>query len=142
MDNPGITKEAMGSLTRHPWPGNVRELGNAIQKALIFNRGTPIHTEEIAQAISGENRGTLSDQTTDQVIRKWVREALSGKNEKNLFDSCMDNMASIIISEALALSGGNRSRAAKLLGLSRPTLHSKIEKYSLKIKTSVKKDLS
>ncbi|MDX2439830.1 MAG: helix-turn-helix domain-containing protein, partial [Desulfobacterales bacterium] len=46
------------------------------------------------------------------------------------------------ISEALTLSGGNRSRAAKLLGISRPTLHSKIEKYDLKIKTSVKKDLS
>ncbi|MEA3435525.1 MAG: sigma-54 dependent transcriptional regulator, partial [Thermodesulfobacteriota bacterium] len=138
MDNPGITKEAMSLLIRHPWPGNVRELGNAIQKALIFNRGTPIHTEEIAQAISGENQGTLSDATTDQVIRKWAREALSVKNEKNLFDSCMDNMASILISEALILSGGNRSRAAKLLGVSRPTLHSKIEKYNLKIETSVK----
>ncbi len=138
MDNRGITKEAMDLLTRHPWPGNIRELGNAIQKALIFNRGTPIHTEEIAQAISGENLGTLPDETTDQVVRKWAREALSVKNEKNLFDSCMDNIASILISEALILSGGNRSRAAKLLGISRPTLHSKIEKYNLKIETSVK----
>jgi DNA-binding NtrC family response regulator len=142
LDNPGITKEAMDSLTRHPWPGNIRELGNAIQKALIFNRGTPIHTEEIIQAISGENRGTSPAEPTGQAIRKWAREVLSGKNEKNLFDSCMDNIASIIISEALTLSGGNRSRAAKLLGLSRPTLHSKIEKYNLKIKTSVKEDLS
>jgi len=143
MDNPGITKQAMALLTRHPWPGNVRELGNAIQKALIFNRGTPIHTEEIAQAISVENQGRdLSNETTDQVVRKWARKALSVKNEKNLFDSCMDNMASILISEALILSGGNRSRAAKLLGLSRPTLHSKIEKYNLKIKTSVNEDQS
>ena len=143
MDNPGITKQAMALLTRHPWPGNVRELGNAIQKALIFNRGTPIHTEEIAQAISVENQGRdLSNETTDQVVRKWARKALSVKNEKNLFDSCMDNIASILISEALILSGGNRSRAAKLLGLSRPTLHSKIEKYNLKIKTSVNEDQS
>jgi DNA-binding protein Fis len=50
----------------------------------------------------------------------------------------MDQVASIFISEALNLSGGNRSRAAKLLGLSRPTLHSKIEKYGLKFETSVK----
>ena len=139
INSPGMTKEAMALLTRHSWPGNIRELGNAIQKALIFNRGAPIHTEEIAQAISGENQGRdLSDETTDQVVRKWARKALSVKNEKNLFDSCMDNIASILISEALILSGGNRSRAAKLLGISRPTLHSKIEKYNLKIETFVK----
>lgn len=40
----------------------------------------------------------------------------------------------------LRLTGGNRSKAAKLPGLSRPTLHSKIEKYRLKLETSVKED--
>jgi DNA-binding NtrC family response regulator len=55
-----------------------------------------------------------------------------------MFDSCMDQFASALISEALNLTGGNRSRAAKILGLSRPTLHSKIEKYGLKFETSVK----
>jgi DNA-binding protein Fis len=49
----------------------------------------------------------------------------------------MDDTASILISEALNLTEGNRSRAAKLLGLSRPTLQAKIEKYRLKIETSV-----
>jgi DNA-binding protein Fis len=44
------------------------------------------------------------------------------------------------VSEALAITGGNRSQSAKLLGLSRPTLHSKIEKYGLKFETSVKKE--
>jgi DNA-binding protein Fis len=50
----------------------------------------------------------------------------------------MDKFAGMLISEALNLTGGNRSRAAKLLGLSRPTLHSKIEKYRLKFETSIK----
>jgi DNA-binding protein Fis len=49
----------------------------------------------------------------------------------------MDRIAGILISEALNVTGGNRSRAAKLLGLSRPTLHSKIEKYNLQFETSV-----
>ncbi len=143
MDNPGITKEAMDILSRHPWPGNIRELGNTIQKVLIFNRGTPIHNEDITQAISGEIVTNNSyRETTDQTLRKWAWEALNAKNEKNLFDSCMDKIAGILISEALSLTGGNRSRAAKLLGLSRPTLHSKIEKYNLKIETFVKEDQS
>jgi len=49
----------------------------------------------------------------------------------------MDRFAAILIREALNLTGGNRSRAAKLLGLSRPTLHSKIDKFGLKFETSV-----
>jgi DNA-binding NtrC family response regulator len=44
----------------------------------------------------------------------------------------------MLISEALTITGGNRSQAAKLLGLSRPTLHSKIEKYGLRFETFVK----
>jgi len=55
-----------------------------------------------------------------------------------MFDLYMDRFAGILISEALNLAGGNRSRAAKLLGLSRPALHSKIAKYNLTIKTSVR----
>jgi DNA-binding NtrC family response regulator len=50
----------------------------------------------------------------------------------------VDRFARILVSEALTITGGNRSQSAKLLGLSRPTLHSKIEKYGLKFETSVK----
>lgn len=138
MSNPGITKEAIATLSSHPWPGNVRELANTIQKALIFNRGTPIHPEDIVQAISGESSVTVTNgKSADQIIRQWVRQSIAAGTEKNKFDTIMDHFASIMIGEALNLTEGNRSRAAKLLGLSRPTLHSKIEKYGLKLKTTV-----
>ncbi|MFC1821885.1 sigma-54-dependent transcriptional regulator [Thermodesulfobacteriota bacterium] len=136
-DNPGITKEAQGMLNTYPWPGNIRELSNTLQKALIFNRGAPIGPEDITQAIGGVSPGKGDD--GEQELRQWSREALSSRTANNIFDSCMDRLASTLISEALNLTGGNRSQAAKLLGLSRPTLHSKIEKYSLKLETSVKK---
>ena len=53
-----------------------------------------------------------------------------------------EKISTIVISEALNFTDGNRSQAAKLLGLSRPTLHSKIEKFGLELKTSVKEDPS
>ena len=82
--------------------------------------------------------GTGTDnETTEEAITKWAQEALTSKGTVNLFDSCMNRFATILISEALNLTDGNRSRAAKLLGLSRPTLHSKIEKFGLKFETSV-----
>jgi len=138
MDNPGITKEAISALSGYSWPGNVREIGNTLQKALIFNRGAPVRPEDIAQAISGMDVDAGADsETTEKAISKWVHEALTSKATANLFDSCMDRFAAILIREALNLTGGNRSRAAKLLGLSRPTLHSKIDKFGLKFETSV-----
>jgi DNA-binding NtrC family response regulator len=142
MDNPGITKEALLILNNYPWPGNVRELANAVQKALIYNRGTPISPEVISQALSGKG-GFVSEaglDDSDQAIRQWLREGLMSGGRENLFDSFMDRFASILISEALTLTGGNRSQSAKLLGLSRPTLHSKIEKYGLKFETSIRKE--
>ena len=139
MDNPGITEEAMEILNNYSLPGNVRELGNTIQKALIFNRGAPVRPVDISQAISGEDTGKgVGNKTGDEAIRQWMRKTLASKISEHMFDSCMDRFASILISETLNLTGGNRSRAAKILGLSRPTLHSKIEKYGLKFKTSVK----
>ena len=139
VDNPGIAKEAVGTLNNYSWPGNVRELANTIQKILIFNRGTPISAEDVTQTISGKSLIKENDaETSHQVIRKWARETLTTKSKENMYDSSMDRFASILISEALNLTGGNRSQAAKLLGLSRPTLHSKIEKYNLKFETLVK----
>jgi DNA-binding NtrC family response regulator len=139
--NPGMTPAAISLLSQNPWPGNIRELGNTIQKALIFNRGAPLSAEEIAQAGGGKadmlESGAISAETS---LREWIQKTLSASGEKNLFEVCMDRFASILISEALNLTGGNRSQAAKLLGLSRPTLHSKIEKYNLRLETSVKSE--
>jgi len=139
MDFPGISPDAEALLSGYPWPGNVRELANTIQKSVIFNRGAPLSLIDISQAIS--NKSVLTEtyaENDDHLVRRIIHRLLLAASGENLFDSVMDQIASIIISEALNISGGNRSRAAKLLGLSRPTLHSKIEKYGLKFETLVK----
>ncbi len=139
MPNPGVNREALSILNHYPWPGNVRELANTIQKALIFNRGMPISPEIVSQAISGHAPGPgTGGEGAEDSIRKWVREKILSGPEEDLFEKCIDRLARILVSEALTITGGNRSQSAKLLGLSRPTLHSKIEKYGLKFETSVK----
>ena len=141
VSNPGITDETMAVFINYPWPGNVRELANTIQKALIFSRGCPICPEDISQAIRGDSPVVAAeDESSSEAIRQWVRKALASFSGENMFDSFVDRFAGLLIGEALNLTGGNRTRAAKLLGLSRPTLQSKIEKYRLKIETSVKGD--
>lgn len=138
VDSPGITDEAKNIMNNYPWPGNVRELANTIQKALIFSRGAPINGEEMSLAIRGESavKGVKAGRDDDS-IRKWVRRSLSMESGDKVFSDVVDRFSGLVITEALNLTGGNRSQAAKLLGLSRPTLLAKIEKYGIRIGTSV-----
>jgi nitrogen regulation protein NR(I) len=140
LNNPGLAQDSLNLLKTHQWPGNVRELANVLQKALIFSRGYPIRPEDISQATGGEAAPKLDDSLAYETIRQWVRKALVGGGRDDVFDSLMDRFARVLISEALELTGGNRSRAARLLGISRPTLLSKIDRYNLKIETSIKSE--
>ena len=139
ITNPGLSREAKALLRQMPWPGNVRELANALQKALIFNRGAPLDQEDILAASGRQDREQRPAQVNVQdVLRGWVRQLLQAEDRENLFEENVDRFAAILIEEALKMTGGNRSQAARLLGLSRPTLHAKIDKYKLTIETSVK----
>ncbi len=139
MDNPGMTMEAKGILSNAAWPGNVRELANTLQKALIFSRGCPCSAEDVSQVLHGKLKNS-DEEDGNEPIRQWLRKRFSAERGENLFESLTDRFASVLIGEALNLTGGNRTRAAKFLGLSRPTLQSKMEKYGLKIESSVKGD--
>lgn len=139
INSPGITQEAKNVMETYSWPGNVRELGNTIQKALIFSRGAPISDEEISQAIKVETSDIeLTKGMDDDAVRQWIRRALIGGAGDKIFGDIIDHFTRMLMTEALTLTAGNRSQAARLLGLSRPTLLAKIEKYGIKIETAVR----
>ncbi|QLA15888.1 sigma-54-dependent transcriptional regulator [Desulfolutivibrio sulfoxidireducens] len=139
--DPGLTPGAMDFLTGHPWPGNVRELANALQKALIFNRGGPITRDDLLAAAGDAAMAPAEPgpgEPVETVLRGFIRAELAhSPGQAGGFESLMDRFGSLVIAEALGLTAGNRTRAARLLGLSRPTLLARIEKYGLTIETSV-----
>jgi len=137
IDNPGFQKEALKQLDRYDWPGNIRELLNLIQKVLIFNRGAPISTADLEQVINKKEKIKSTENIQLNDIRQWVRQLLSKSSEKYRFDDFIDIISSTVVAEALKITNGNRSKAAKLLSLSRPTLHAKIDKYNIKLKTEI-----
>ena len=137
IDNPGIQAEALAVLNRYEWPGNIRELSNMIQKVLIFNRGAPVSASDLEQIIEKKDRARQTGDIELTTIRNWVRQLLAGPSGSCSFDDVMDTVSGIVIAEALKATNGNRTQAAKLLGLSRPTLHAKIEKHNIKLKTEI-----
>ncbi|MFH2133143.1 MAG: sigma-54 dependent transcriptional regulator [bacterium] len=141
IPNPGISEAAKNQLCNYSWPGNIRELSNILQKTLIFNQDSAIDVDMINQAIceSGAAAETTTEADGDDFLRRWVQRRLQNDadSDPDLFNSCVDSLSRILTSEALVMTDGNRSKAAKLLGLSRPTLHSKIDKYHLQLKTTI-----
>lgn len=135
--NPGISPEAVKKIERYDWPGNIRELANVLKKVLIFNRGAPVQAEEITiSELENRNLAKGEENTPITEVRQWIRTCLMSEKDEKVFDACLDHVASLLIEEALDFTQGNRSRAAKLLGMSRPTFHSKIDKYGIKIGTN------
>jgi nitrogen regulation protein NR(I) len=138
IDNPGLTEDARLFAKSHPWHGNVRELANAMKKAIIFSRGLPVRREDISHAVEAEQEDTPDEEQAVSVARQWVRDILKRGKGEDLYESLMDKFGAIVISEALIITGGNRTRAARLLGLTRPTLMAKIDKYNITIEASVR----
>jgi len=103
----GFDGGAIQSLREHAWPGNVRELDHAIERAVLLSPGTTIRASDLA--LRAPNPGgalRLEDMSLDEV-------------EKHL------------IQRTLSRHGGNVSRAADALGLSRSALYRRLEKFSL-----------
>jgi len=129
--NPGITDEAVELLGAHAWQGNVRELANTMQKALIFNSGCPISADDISGLIHAQPTAR-DDAGFEEAIRQWTCRLLKTGKDAAVFSYMTDRCSEIIIKQVLELTRGNQTQAAKILGLSRPTLQSKMEKYGLK----------
>jgi len=113
-----VTDDAGRLLMEHPWTGNVRELRNAIERVMLMEEGPEItkgHLDFLTKA------APLSSEA-DSPAWKIPPSGLS-----------IDDMNRDLIVQALERCGGNRAQAAKLLGMSRPTMIYRIEKYGIKV---------
>jgi two-component system response regulator HydG len=107
-----FTGGAIRLLVLHDWPGNVRELEHEVTKLAAFARGVEIDERDVR-----ENAGFLAPTT--------ARDG-SAPSPVSLEESEIRQ-----IRRALEMSGGNRTRAADLLGINRATLHRKIRRYGI-----------
>jgi two-component system nitrogen regulation response regulator GlnG len=129
--NLGLTPDASRLLATYHWPGNVRELANAIEQALIFSRGRPIDADDVASLVPSPGAGTDSALAAgNEILRHWVHQSVAF-GRSGLLESVVDHMTGRVIHEVLEITGGNRVRAARILGISRPTLLARLKKLGL-----------
>jgi len=130
--NPGLASGSYTVLAAHSWPGNVRELANLMEQCLIFSRGQQVGPETVERLLRGGREPSADPLIRlDEELARGFRRALS-EGRADLLDSFTEHVAQQIIEQALRHTGGNRSRAAKLLGISRPTLLNRMRKLGLR----------
>jgi len=127
-----ISAEAMALLERHDWPGNVRELENTIKKAMLFSRGNVILPEQIIfsqQAVVSQDKELMVQ--LRELFRLLIRQEQSA-GKGSLYKNIVEEAEKNLLIELLKLTNGNQSDAARLLGISRPTLKDKVDKFGLR----------
>ena len=111
----GIRPNALHCLMAYCWPGNVRELENVIERTMVLTERSEIHLGELPEEIHA-NRPVIHE--------RWPGETMSLKTNTMVLEKAL-------IQRALRETNNNRTRAAKLLQISHPTLLSKIKAYGL-----------
>lgn len=102
-----IAQEAMDKLKRYPWPGNIRELQHALERALIMTDSASLQESDFLFSRSMNANTTVSDTLN------------------------LDEVEKTAIVKALSMHGGNISKAADELGLTRASLYRRMEKYGI-----------
>jgi DNA-binding NtrC family response regulator len=112
-----MSQEFLERLEAHDWPGNVRELANCLRRAVALAAGPEIGREALEGSAWAEAGmvGRIEDRG-DDVLRAGVS---------------LENMERKLVEMTLAATGGNRSRAAELLGVSLRTVRNKVRDYGL-----------
>ena len=103
---PQFAPDAMQALIGHSWPGNVRELDHAVERAVLMAAGGTIGAGDLMLRPPAQRAGRLEEMSLEEV-------------------------ESFLIQKTLARFGGNVSRAAEALGLSRSALYRRLERYGL-----------
>ena len=106
----GITPQAMDRLLKYDWPGNVRELMNAVERGVVLGRSEYLDVEDLPLLV-------------DELGKQRSVSPLQG-------DLSLEEVEKSTILKALESTGGNKSEAARRLGITRKTLTAKLKKYA------------
>ncbi|MBN1478043.1 sigma-54-dependent Fis family transcriptional regulator [Candidatus Sumerlaeota bacterium] len=111
--------DAYDLLLRYPWPGNIRELENAVEHATVMSESDEIGCDDLPLS-----------------IRQWGQGATAGEPSPGAAAykppaGTLESMEVKAIREALAKTGGNQTRAARLLGITRRTLGYRMKKHAI-----------
>ncbi len=131
-----LTQEFIERLEAHDWPGNVRELANCLRRAVALATGTEIGRESLEgwawdEPDKDKNKDKNNNKKEDEDKEKERDESKTDQEKVLRAGVSLGDMERRLVEMTLEATGGNRSRAAELLGVSLRTVRNKIRSYGL-----------
>ena len=126
-----VTPEAMAALVSYPWPGNVRELENAVEHAVVLSDGPLMGVEHLPLALRVHAGASAPAGETDDLdaLDELAGKALASPGAASSI--YLDRVERVLYEKALETSNGNRTEAAKKLGVSRNTFARRLKQLRL-----------
>jgi two-component system nitrogen regulation response regulator GlnG len=128
LEEKRLRPETVKVLETYPWPGNVRQLLNLCRQLCVMAPGDQIFPEDLPADMFGKGAGQGDKAEWTDALRHWARKELVSGNA-DLFGRAQDELERALIDCALDQTGGQRQKAAELLGLGRNTLTRKLQKF-------------
>jgi len=116
----GVTPEGLKLMVNYSWPGNVRELKNAVERAMILNDGRIIDVPDLPIRIADPSSAVPMLRISGEYLVKLPPEGAG-----------LEDIEKELIQQALNMANMNKTKASKLLKISRDTLRYKVKKYHL-----------
>ena len=127
LEEKRLRPETIRVLETYSWPGNVRQLLNLCRQLCVMAPGDQIFPDDLPVEMFGREDETATEQVWQSALRKWAQKELAGE-QGDLLGRAQFDMERILIECALEKTGGQRQKAAELLGLGRNTLTRKLQK--------------
>lgn len=128
--SPDVDHTFLESCTKRTWPGNVRQLKRAVEYALVVSRGSRLRAEHLPTETVTAAELTRQSLSLEEAIRRWVTTtaaSLGDATDGDLHRQLIDRVEQVLFTELLAITDGNRTAAAKVLGLDRATLRTRLK---------------
>jgi DNA-binding NtrC family response regulator len=127
-----LTAAAERALATYTWPGNVRELAHLMERAALMTAGSSVQVQDLG--LGGETGCGAADPVGGLSAPSSSKTSQSGQGgaaRAALDGLTLDAAEEMLVRQALDRSGGNIQRAADALGLSRPALYRRLEKFGI-----------
>ncbi len=124
----GIADDALVMLQAYPWPGNIRELENMMERVLLFADGPRIEVKDLPEPVRTSLQSAVAQTTDTDTATLMVGETPL----KDFLKAKQAEIEKAFIVQALAKTDGNVTHAARLLGISRKSLQTKMKEFGLR----------
>jgi two-component system nitrogen regulation response regulator GlnG len=126
LDEKRLRKDTLSVMEKFHWPGNVRQLQNVCRQLSVMAPAEVIFPEDLPEEIFSTALGKAVDLEWPDGLRRWAKTELRAGGE-DLVNRAQAELERVLIECALEQTGGQRIRAAELLGLGRNTLTRKLK---------------